>query len=271
MIFHSWPTVVLLVLGVATMFDPVGKLIFFPDNYLIATPAAVGLDFEDVHLQTANGGRSHAWLIPGPQAELLIWFHGNAGNISHRLDNLRLLHDHVGVNILIVDYGGYGQSDGSPSEERMYSDARAARRFAIERGYQSNQIVYFGRSLGSAVALDLAIEHPPSKLILETPFESIRAMAGTLIPPALARFVPQRFDNLTKIGRVRSPVLFIHGDRDAIVPIGHSRTLHAAVPGEKAFHKIHGATHNDTYLVGGEEYFSIIREFLRPGAEPTNG
>ncbi len=258
-------TVILFFLGMAMVFDPLGKLIFFPDDYLVSTPKELGLDYEDVDLRTSDGGRTHAWLIPGPREEIVLWFHGNAGNISHRLDNIRLLHDRVGVSILIVDYGGYGDSDGDPSERRMYADARAARSFVVDRGFPTEAVIYFGRSLGSAVALDLALEHPPAKLILETPFESIRAMAATLVPPALARLVPQRFDNLSKIAELRVPVLFIHGDYDAIVPIDHGRALFAEAAEPKHFYEIHSATHNDTYIVGGEDYFAAWREFLWPG------
>ncbi len=251
-----------LIAGVSMAFDPIGSMIFFPDPALVATPRDLGLEYEDVDLSVAGGGRTHGWLIPGRTDTVILWFHGNAGNISHRLDNIRVLHDLVGAGIMIVDYGGYGRSDGAPSEERMYADARAALQYLRDRGVAREDTVYFGRSLGSAVALDLAAEHPPAKLILETPFESLRAMAGALVPATLAKLVPQRFDNLSKIGKIRCPVLFLHGDRDEIVPYEHSRTLFEAAPEPKKHYRIPGATHNDTYIVGGEAYFAEIREFI---------
>lgn len=244
------------------VFDPLSRMIFYPDSYLVGSPRDIGLEYEDVELEVAGGGRSHGWLIPGPGDKTILWFHGNAGNISHRLDNIRLLHDLVGSSILIIDYGGYGHSDGEPSEARMYADARAALRYLRERGVEPEQTVYFGRSLGSAVALELALESPPARLILETPFESIRAMARTLLPASLARIVPQRFDNLSRIDRVLCPVLFIHGDRDEIVPAEQGRALFAAAREPKSFHIIRGAGHNDTYAVGGEKYFAAIRDFI---------
>ncbi len=252
----------LLALGAFMAFDPLSRMIFYPDAHLVATPRDLGLKYRDVELEVEGGGRSHGWLVPGPGEKTILWFHGNAGNISHRLDNIRLLHDLVGASILIIDYGGYGHSDGEPSEARMYADARAARRYLRDHGVTQEQTVYFGRSLGSAVALDLALESPPARLILETPFESIRAMAGTLLPSILARLVPQRFDSLSRIGRIRCPVLFIHGDADEIVPFEHSRALFAAAPEPKTFYEIRGAGHNDTYLIGGEPYFAAIREFI---------
>ena len=243
-------------------FDPIGRFLYFPDEYLIASPGDLGLPFEDVELEV-GGELTHGWLLPGSEPQTILWFHGNAGNISHRLDNLRLLHDSVGASILIIDYGGYGRSGGTPSESRMFADARAALRFVGDRGTPIEQTIYFGRSLGSAVALDLAVEHPPARLILETPFESIRAMAATLFPRPLTQLVPQQFDNLSKVGRLQCPVMFIHGDRDEIVPFNQGRALYDAAPDPKRFHRIDGAGHNDTYIVGGQPYFDAIRDFIR--------
>lgn len=264
--FRTVTVLALAILGVLMVFDPLSRMIFFPDPHLVGTPRDLGLDYEDVELTVPGGGRTHGWWVPAPpgvDAKTLVWFHGNAGNISHRLDNIRLLHDLVGVAILIIDYGGYGLSDGDPSEARMYADARAAADHLRRRGVDPAQTVYFGRSLGSAVALDLALEVPPARLILETPFESVRAMAGTLLPSSLARMVPNRFDNLTKIAGLRCPVLIIHGDRDEIVPFSHGQTLYAAAPQPKRFHRIRGAGHNDTYVIGGAEYFAAIADFIR--------
>ena len=129
------------------------------------------------------------------------------------------------------------------------------------------RLVYFGQSLGSAVALDLAIEDPPYRLILENPFTSIRAMARALFPAPLALLAPASFDNLSKVGRLRAPLLVIHGDRDEVVPFEQGKDLFAAAPEPKTFYEIRNASHNDTYLVGGEEYFARIERFLdEPGA-----
>ena len=244
------------------IFDPLSRLIFYPDSHLIGTPADIGLEYRDVDLEIPGGGRTHGWLIPGTSEKTMLWFHGNAGNISHRLHNIRLLHDLIGIGVFIIDYGGYGRSDGDPSEERMYADARAALRYLRATGVGAEQTVYFGRSLGSAVALDLAVESPPARLILETPFLSIRDMAGTLFPAFMTQIVPRRFENISKIGRLRCPVLFLHGERDEIVPFEQGRALFDAAPEPKFFHAISGAGHNDTYIVGGVDYFAAIRDFL---------
>lgn len=249
-------------LSVALM-NPFERFIFFPDRGLVATPAEIGLGYEDAAIRTDDDVELHGWWVPASRPETLLWMHGNAGNISHRLDQLRLLHDLVGANVLMLDYRGYGRSRGSPSEGGLYADARAALRYLLGRpDVARDRIVYFGQSLGSAVALNLAAETPPRGLVLETPFTSIRAMARTIVPAALAFAVPNGFDNLTKVRNVHCPVLFIHGDRDEIVPYEQGRELFTAAAPPKALYTVRGASHNDVYVVGGETYFRRIREFI---------
>jgi fermentation-respiration switch protein FrsA (DUF1100 family) len=252
----------LFIIAHAFFMNPLERLIFVPDSELVWTPAEFGLEYEDVEFSTADGIRLHGWYVPGTRPETLLWFHGNAGNISHRLDNLRLLHDQVGMAIFLFDYRGYGHSGGQPSERGLYEDARAALQHLVNsRGLSGEKLVYFGRSLGSAVAIDLATEAPPRALILETPFVSVRAMARNLFGP-LAVVAPSSFDNLSKIPRLKCPKLFIHGDSDSLVPYVQGRQLFEAAPPPKAFYTIRGADHNDTYVVGGPTYFRRIREFI---------
>ena len=240
----------------------VERFIFFPDPELVGTPADVGLAYEEVFFPAADGTELHGWYVPGTRSETLLWFHGNAGNISHRLDNLRLLHDRVGVNIFILDYRQYGRSKGKASEQGLYSDARGALKFLRSRkDVAADQIIYFGRSLGGAVAIDVAIAAPPLALVLESAFASLRAMAGTILPGSLSGVLPQSFDNIGKIAAVHCPILFIHGDRDDLVPYEQGRRLFAAASPPKSFYTVRGAGHNDTYVVGGETYFRRWREF----------
>jgi fermentation-respiration switch protein FrsA (DUF1100 family) len=252
---------VFLVAGV-TLMNPLERLIFAPDSVLVGTPKTLGLDYEDVEFSTADGVRLHGWYVPGTRPEILLWFHGNAGNISHRLDNLRLLHDHVGVTVFLFDYRGFGRSEGQPSERGLYDDARAALQYLVmKHGVSCGDLIYFGRSLGSGVAVELATEASPRGLILETPFTSIRAMARTLFGP-LAVVAPSSFDNVSKIPRLMVPKLFIHGDSDSLVPYTQGRELFDAASPPKAFYTIRGADHNDTYVVGGSTYFRRFREFI---------
>lgn len=237
-------------------------LIYAPTPELAGTPASVGLAYREIWFRADDGVRLHGWLIPGPRPTTLLWCHGNAGNISHRLDNIREIHQRLGIGVFIFDYRGYGLSEGRPTEAGLYRDARAAREtLAGVLGVSPRDIVYFGRSLGAAVAVDLALGHPPPGLILESPFLSVQAMAHRTVPGSGLLF-KTRFDSLEKIGRLRTPLLVLHGERDEIVPPEHGRRLVEAAPEPKAFYTIPRAGHNDTYLAGGDAYWRTWERFL---------
>jgi len=235
------------------------RFIFYPDRVLVVTPAAVGLAFDDVEFPAADGTRLHGWFVRGTRPETLLWFHGNAGNISHRVDQLRPLMAQVGANVFMVDYRGYGRSAGTPSETGVYDDARGALAYLRDRrDVRADAIVYFGQSLGSAVAIELATHAPPRGLILETPFTSVRAMAGAVMPLPVGFLLPNAFDNRGRIVDLRMPKLFIHGDADEIVPYAQGRELYEAAPAPKAFATVRGAQHNDVYVVGADRYFACV-------------
>lgn len=235
--------------------------LYHPVRRLEATPAAYGLAHRDVHVESEDGVRLHGWYVPGRLPVTLLWCHGNAGNISHRLENLRRLVDRLGLGVLLFDYRGYGQSEGEPSEAGVYRDARAFRGWLARTLPPGWPVVYFGRSLGAAVAAHLAANDPPAALVLETPFTSVPALAHRTLPGA-GYLVRSRYDTLAFVRRVRSPLLVLHGDRDEVVPLAHGRAVFDAAPGPKRFHLIAGARHNDTYLVGGEEYWQAWATFL---------
>ncbi|MFQ5897063.1 MAG: alpha/beta hydrolase [Candidatus Methylomirabilia bacterium] len=238
-------------------------LIYFPSRELDGSPAALGLPYREVWFQAEDGVRLHGWLVPGRRPLTLLWFHGNGGNMSHRLDNIEAIHRYLGIGVFIFDYRGYGRSEGQPTEEGLYRDARAAREALIREGVDANQIVYFGRSLGAAVAIELDLVAPPVALILESPLLSVPAMANRTLPGSGVLF-KTRFDSRTKISRVHSPVFILHGDSDEIVPYEHGRRLFDAAPKPKAFYTIRGSRHNDTYLVGGVAYWIAWARFLDP-------
>jgi fermentation-respiration switch protein FrsA (DUF1100 family) len=223
-----------------------------------------------VHFSAADGVRLHGWHLPGATDRPLVLFcHGNAGNISHRLASLRLLQD-LGLAVFIFDYRGYGQSEGTPSEEGTYADARGALAWLQQRGWGREQLIYFGESLGAAVALQLAVEQPPAGLVLEAPFTSIAAMGrhhNPLLYFLLGWLLDARYDNLAKIGRIRSPLLIIQGEADTIVPPAMSRRLYEAAGGPKILRLIPGADHNDLLFVGGKASREAWREFLAALAE----
>ena len=250
-------------LGVIIMWGRlIDRMIFYPTPGVDLRPEQVGLVGEDVFLQTEDEVQIHGFWLPAQGAtRALLFLHGNAGNASHRLPNAAELVA-METSVLLLDYRGYGLSEGTPSEAGVYADARAGLSYLLEeRGFEEDRIVVFGRSLGGAVAVDLVQDRGIAGLILESTFTSGADMARSLLPAA-GFFVRDRFDNKSKIARLRSPLLFFHGDRDEIVPYALGQQLFEAAPGPKHFETIRGAGHNDTTLVGGRPYFERIRLFL---------
>jgi hypothetical protein len=235
----------------------------FPEKAHDGRPEDYGLAARDLYFETRDRVKLHGWLfVQDPQAPCLLWCHGNAGNISHRLDIIARLQA-AGINVFIYDYRGYGKSAGSLSEEGFYRDGEAAWETLVREGVQPGRIVLFGRSLGCAMAADLATKVPAAGLILESGFPHLGAMARVHYPFIFSeRFLSGRFDAVSRLKKVNLPVLVIHGDRDAIVPLDLGRRLFEAAPEPKEWYAIKGADHNDTYLVGGNNYFLRLRETL---------
>ena len=241
------------------------RFIFHPDHVIDRDPSHIGLRFEDVFFTTEDGIRLHGWVIPHKEARAtLVWFHGNAGNISDRLLNIKLLHDRIKTNIFIFDYRGYGGSGGTVSEEGTYLDGEAAMKYLLGRDdAAARRVILFGRSLGAAVAAEMAIRFTSLGLILESPFVSIREMARAIFPSLpIAWLLRTRFDTMEKVRLVKTPILVLHGDRDATVPFSQGEKVFEVAPQPKKFYRIVGATHNDTFVVGGEEYYGALREFI---------
>ena len=243
-------------------------MVYFPERELIAKPSDVGLAYEDVSLTAADGTKLHGWHVPGESRTTLLWLHGNAGNISHRVDNIAMLRRNTGLGVFIIDYRGYGRSEGKPSEKGLYMDAEAAfEHLTSDLGLDPvEDIVLFGRSLGAGVAVEMATRHRVRGVVLESGFTSVREMSNASGMGALSiLFLPMidaRYNSLSKIGSALSPVMVVHGDRDDIVPFRMAEKLFAAAPEPKRFYPIPGASHNDTYVAGGDAYFEALREFV---------
>jgi fermentation-respiration switch protein FrsA (DUF1100 family) len=259
-----------LVAFVPTVQRLVDRMIFQPSPGVDLTPEALGIEAESLHLPTEDGVRIHAFHLPaGGASRAVLFLHGNAGNASHRLPNAAALAG-LGAQVLLLDYRGYGLSEGSPSEAGVYADARAGLAHLVEtRGIPEGRVVLFGRSVGGAVAVDLAQDRALAGVILESTFTSLSEMARRVAGPLARIFVRSGFDVAGKISRVRAPLLFFHGDRDEIVDYRLGQRLFEVAPAPKHFETISGAGHNDTVEVGGREYFARIGRFLDEVAPPS--
>ena len=241
----------------------ISQFIYYPDPYWLAEPEDLGLAAEELALEPEPGVRLHAWFFPHPApVASLLFCHGNAGNASHRLQNVRLLVD-SGFQVLLFDYRGYGHSSGVPSESGLYRDAAAAWQHLVERlDTASVPRIIFGRSLGGAVAVDLAVDAKAGGLILESTFTSIRTLVRRIYHLPTPE-LPVKYDSLSKIGQLRMPLLAIHGEQDTLIPYADGWALFEAAPEPKTWYPIPGAGHNDTYAVGGEAYFRQLAAFAR--------
>jgi hypothetical protein len=238
------------------------RLLYFPTHALASSPPAFGLRADDLILRAEDGVPLHGWWIKGEGRRALLFFHGNAGNVADRLERARILNQRFGLDIFLVDYRGYGRSGGSPSEDGLYRDGRAVYLEAVHRGFGADRIILFGESLGSAVAIQLALDRPCAALVLETPFLSIPAMAREHYPFVPTFLIRPRFDNEAKIAAVTAPALLILAENDEIAPPAHGRRLFDLARGPKTLVVIPGARHNDTYATGGEAYWKAWEEFL---------
>jgi hypothetical protein len=243
-------------------------LIFFPLRQLEGTPEDFGLEYENVFFLAADGIRLHGWFVPSTDPEeniTLLWFHGNAGNISHRLENLALLHHYLNISIFIFDYREFGLSAGHISKAGTYLDAKGAWNYLVaERMVEPTDILLFGRSLGTALAVDLACSEPCLGVVLEAAFTSSQDMLKRYflgaIPPELTQ---SSYDNIGKIHLIQEPLLFIHGEYDEAIPLEMAQRLYKTAQAPKRFYLVSESGHNDTYVVGGSEYFRQWQVFLQ--------
>lgn len=238
------------------------RFLYFPIRELDATPADYGLESEELRLTASDGVALHGWWIRAGGRRAVLLFHGNAGNVSHRLDRAKVFADRLGVDLFLVDYRGYGRSEGKPSEAGLYRDGLATYEAARARGFEPERIVLMGESLGCAVAVEVALNRPAAGVALETPFLSVPALARRHYPFVPTLLIRSRFDTESKIRGVAPPKLFLVAERDEIAPPAHGRKLFELAAPPKELFVIPGAGHNDTYVVGGEPYIGVWKRFL---------
>ncbi len=239
------------------------SLIYYPTREHVAHPRQLGLDYEPVSFRSEDGLALSGWYVPAASERAVVLFlHGNAGNISHRLPSLQIF-NHLGLSTLIFDYRGYGKSEGRPDEAGTYRDAQAAWRYLVEtRGLDPRRIVFFGRSLGAAVASHLATSRSPRALIIESAFTSVPDLGAKFYPFMPVQWL-SRFNYSTRdhLARIDSPLLVIHSRHDEIVPFEHGRLLFEMARPPKQFLELQGG-HNDAFLVSGRLYVEGLNRFL---------
>lgn len=253
---------------VAFVYAMQGGMLYFPSREIEGTPQDIGSNYQDLTLRTKDGVDISAWYIPAQDSRGFILFcHGNAGNISHRLDSIKIFHD-LGLGVLIFDYRGYGKSKGSPDEEGTYRDAEAAWDYLVNILHvKSQKIVLFGRSLGSAVAAELALRKPAGALIMESAFTSVPDLGKKFYPYMPVKLISRyHYESINKVGKIELPKLFIHSPDDEIVPYAQGAALFEKARGPKKLLKITGG-HNEGFLLSGKVYTdgldAFISEYLR--------
>ena len=266
MIRVSLALALLLVVCLALFWLGQRRLIYFPDTRLPSSDDAGLTSLEPVTFGTADGLRLGAWFVAGsgplPRPTVIV-FSGNAGHRGYRAPLAAAL-QRRGLNVLLTDYRGYGGNPGAPTEEGLAADALAARTYALSRpDVDPARLVYFGESLGAAVALRLAVEHPPSALVLRSPFASLTLVGQYHYPVLPVRWLLRdRFPSIDRAHRIRCPVLVIAGTHDSVVPIDHTRRLYDAIVAPKTFVEV-AADHNDAALLDGDAMIQAIVDLIR--------
>ena len=239
------------------------SVIYQPRQTIHVDPSIGGMDFEEIWFRASDGVVLHGWYVGArqPSRRALLFFHGNAGNISHRIESLRIFHE-LGLHVLIFDYRGYGSSEGSPSEEGLYMDGRAALKVLLSKGFDHSDIILFGRSLGGAVAARIASETPSAALILESSFTSLAAMAARAAPLfPVGLLIRSQYATEKALPLIKAPLLVIHSPEDEMVPFSEGKKLFDLAEEPKQFLEISG-DHNGGFILSGETYRKGLGDFL---------
>lgn len=272
-----WPYILLLIIIITVIFIVYYKKIenfyvFFPQTNIAITPDDLKLNYKNVYFHSKDGEKLNGWFFPsGKDAPVIIYCHGNACNISHLLEYAVLLME-KNLQVFVFDYRGYGSSTGSPSEDGIYLDTQAAYDYLVkEEKIPSDRIVLAGHSVGAAAAIEVATNNDVRSVIIESAFTSTRDMSKTIFPMNLISFLlPKNYNNLQKVAKIKAPKLFIHGQEDKIVPFEMGGRLFEASMEPKFIYPVKGAGHNDTYVVGGEMYFSVLADFVKLSTVDTS-
>ena len=244
------------------------RLIFVPSSEFTITPEQIGLVAEEIWISVNSEEQIHGWWVPNPNSDgVLLYFHGNSGNISDNLAHTRRFYQ-LGMSVLLIDYRGYGRSLGKfPNEQQVYEDARLAWNYLLDKGIEGKDIIIYGHSLGGAIAIDLATEHPQAAgLIIESSFTKMLDIVNEqgiydLFP--VGWILTHKFDSISKLPQVKMPVLLIHGTADQTVPSWMSEALYQVAPEPKQLLIVSGGDHSNVATVSGEEYLQTVSNFCQ--------
>lgn len=240
------------------------RMLYHPTEEILFEPDDEGLPYEDVTFTASDGVRLHGWYIPAGEqrSRVVLFFHGNAGNISIRLETAKILH-HLGLHVFLFDYRGFGKSEGKPTEKGLHRDGLAALEMLQQKGFVMSDIILFGRSLGGAVAAKVAGERTPGALVLESSFTSLSDIAGHIFPILPACLVcGKNYNTIGNLDELTCPVLVIHSSDDELIPYSHGKRLFEAASEPKRFLELSGG-HDSGFLVTGEEYRKGLASFVK--------
>ena len=240
------------------------SLIYFPSSYPRGRWQEVEADdrIEEAWITAQDGTKVHGLYLPHAKPRgVLLYFHGNAGNVTHRIGRIRRLNQHFQLSVLGMDYRGYGKSEGSPHEKGLLLDAVAASEWLAKREKISTKsLIFLGRSLGGGVAVQMAARYNSRALIIESTFTSLPDVAARQYPWLPVRlFMRNQLNSLNEITNYQGPVLQSHGTADRVVAFSLGKRLHAAIPGRKTFVTIQGGGHNDPLP---PSYYTAFKKFL---------
>ena len=247
------------------------SLIFYPSKEFISSPGQDGIEHEEVFIKTSDGEKLHGYFLPASikaglkpaSTKIVIYLHGNAQNVSAWYLAPVEIQKHVPVNFLLVDYRGYGKSTGNPSIEGVITDAQAMYKYLLDKGYKSENVSIYGRSIGGAIALELGSQEKVKSIVIQSSFTSLKEIAKELFPFIPNNLVKNDFWNSQElIQKIKIPLLISHGDRDEIVPISHSYKLYELANEPKKLIVLKGATHNDISSYFNDEYFKTLKELF---------
>lgn len=261
-LLQSIPVFIILVLFIFYLRYFERRSLFFPSHEMGNSPKDIGLEFEDIFFNKPDDLKLNGWFVPSKDARYTIIFcHGNAGNISHRLGKIDFFHK-LGCNVFIFDYRGYGRSKGAPSEKGLYNDIQGAYNYLLSRNIAPEQIIGYGESIGGAVIIDLASKNKLAAIIIDSAFTNSKDMVKIAYPYLPYWVFSSRWDSLNKIRSITVPKLMIHSINDEIVPFKLGRKLFESAPMPKEFLQVQGA-HNSSYYESAQALEEKIADFLK--------